>query len=207
MPSEKQKMDALREIAHIGAGNASNSLSEMTGSNIDVEFPEIQKYDIEEVPEILGDKDEIVTAASIQMHTELAEADNNNLGRIALIMDYDSSKKLASMISPIDEDKEGLTEMDISSLKELENVLAGTCLEAISEMIDREFYESTPFFHVDMMGAVMQGMVLDMVETHDEIIVFKTRFRCTEEVNAYFMFFFTETGYKAIIDNIDDFTK
>jgi chemotaxis protein CheC len=205
MPSQEEKMDALREIAHIGAGNASNSLSEMAGTNIEVEFPEIEKYPIEDVPDIIGKKDDIVTAASIQMHTELAEADDNNLGRIALIIDYEGSKELASMISPVDEDAEGLTEMDISSLKELENVLAGTCLEAISDMIGRDLYESTPFFHVDMMGAVMQGMVLDMVETHDEIIVFKTRFQCTEEVNAYFMFFFTEKGYEAIIDNIEEF--
>jgi chemotaxis protein CheC len=205
MNSQEEKMDALREIAHIGAGNASNSLSQMTGKNIDVDFPEIKKHRIEKVPEILGDQDQLVTAASIQMHTELNGERKDNLGRIALIMDYDSSKKLATIISPEEEDKEGLTEMDISSLKELENVLAGTCLEAISDVIDYKLYESTPFFHVDMVGAVMQGMVLDMVETHDEILVFKTQFSTDEEIDAYFMFFFTEDGYECIIENLDQF--
>lgn len=200
----EEKTDALREIAHIGAGNASNSLSKMTGKSIEVDFPEIEEHKIEEVPSILGDQDKMVAAASIQIHRELGGERNDNMGRLALIMDYDSSKELASLISGEDNDKEGLTEMDISAIKELQNVLAGTFLEAVSEVIDYKLYESTPFFHADMLGAVMEGVVIDMVETHDEILVFKTRFVSDEEVDAYFMFFFTEEGHEKILENIDE---
>lgn len=202
MDRKQKKFDALKEIAHIGAGNASESLSQLTDKNIGVEFPEIEEHKIDEVPEILGDKEQMMTATSIRVLDKLEKNEAEELGRIALLMDFEDSKKLSKFLSG-EETGERLNEEEISALKEMENILAGSCLEAVSEIVGERYYEGTPFFHVDLLGALMQALILDMIETHDELLIFKTQFHFEEEVDAYFIFFFTEKGYERILESIE----
>ena len=49
------QLDALREVANIGAGHAATALSQLTGSTIMITVPTIHITRLEDVPLQLGD--------------------------------------------------------------------------------------------------------------------------------------------------------
>jgi len=48
------QIDALREVANIGAGHAATALSQMTNRRIGVNVPEIRIVRLEDVPELVA---------------------------------------------------------------------------------------------------------------------------------------------------------
>lgn len=198
-----RRLDALREIAHIGAGNASNSLSQMTGMDIDVTFPEIAWRAITEVPDALGDRAEPVTVVSMDIRAGTG-AGEVSLGRLLLLFDIPSAQKLAALLVGDDTDGEPLNPMQESALKETGNILAGNCLSAITEMVDLELRESVPHLKTDMLGSIMDNFLLEIAKEQDDVLVFRTEFRWEEHADAYFIFLFNPAGHKLILDRLSD---
>ena len=56
------QLDALREVANIGAGHAATALSQLIGRRIAVDVPQIQVVRLEEVAGLTGREDETVAA-------------------------------------------------------------------------------------------------------------------------------------------------
>ena len=56
------QLDALKEVANIGAGHAATALSQLTGRTIMIGVPEVNIRPLEEVPELLGASDEVIAA-------------------------------------------------------------------------------------------------------------------------------------------------
>ncbi|MBD8972246.1 MAG: CheY-P-specific phosphatase CheC, partial [Clostridiales bacterium] len=48
------KLDVLREIGNIGAGNATTALSVMLNSGLKVEAPVVKMLDFDEIPDMIG---------------------------------------------------------------------------------------------------------------------------------------------------------
>src|SRR2546429_187476 len=60
------QIDALREVANIGAGHAATALSQLTNRRIMISVPQINIARLEEVPDLLGHPQEGV--APVLMH-------------------------------------------------------------------------------------------------------------------------------------------
>src|SRR5437762_1902958 len=56
------QIDALREVANIGAGHAATALSQLTNRRIMISVPQINIARLEEVPNLLGHPQEVVAA-------------------------------------------------------------------------------------------------------------------------------------------------
>src|SRR5712691_7808024 len=56
------QLDALKEVANIGAGHAATALSQLTHRRIMISVPEINIARLEEVPGLIGDPQEVVAA-------------------------------------------------------------------------------------------------------------------------------------------------
>jgi chemotaxis protein CheC len=201
MKIDDDKLDVLREVAHIGAGNASKSLSEITNKRIEVGFPSVDKYEADEITGIIGDKTDTYTSVTIDLFSEINRQENS-LGRLTLLIKPESARKLAAIMNRHDEEHDELTEMDISALKEAGNILAGQALGATSDMLSANVVESVPYIQTDMLGSIMDGMVLDMVDQEDDLVVFRTKFEAEDEIEAYFVIIFNERGYNLILDEI-----
>jgi chemotaxis protein CheC len=201
MNIDDDKLDLLREVAHIGAGNASKSLSEITNKRIEVGFPSVDKYEADEITGIIGDKKDTYTSVTIDLYSEISDQEDS-LGRLTLLIKPESARRLAAVMNQQEEEHETLSEMDISALKEAGNILAGQALGATSDMLDANVVESVPYIQTDMLGSIMDGMVLDMVEENDDLIVFRTKFEAEDEIEAYFIVIFNERGYNLILDEI-----
>src|SRR5438093_10957506 len=65
------QIDALREVANIGAGHAATALSQLTNRRIMISVPQINIARLEEVPDLLGDPQEVVAAVLMHMLGDL----------------------------------------------------------------------------------------------------------------------------------------
>src|SRR5918996_1257661 len=86
-----RQLDALREVANIGAGHAATALSQMVNQKIMVDIPEIKVLRIEDVGEILGEPEEIVSAVMMQLLGDVT-------GRTVQVFPWRTSVQLISTL-------------------------------------------------------------------------------------------------------------
>src|ERR1041384_6034542 len=103
------QLDALREVANIGAGHAATALSQMIGETIMISVPTINVSPLEDVPPQVAAPDEPVAAVLMHMLGDLT-------GRTLLVFPRRTALRLASLLMRKDpdqrEDDEEFTEMD-----------------------------------------------------------------------------------------------
>lgn len=82
------KLDVLKEIGNIGAGNATTALSVMLNSNLRMEVPVVKVLDFNEIPELVGGADTLVTAVLTRFSGEVS-------GMTLFILELEEAKNLA----------------------------------------------------------------------------------------------------------------
>src|SRR3954451_705835 len=85
------QLDALREVANIGAGHAATALSQMTGETIMISVPTINVARLEEVPPHVAAPEEPVAAVLMHMVGNLT-------GRTLLVFPRQTARRLAGML-------------------------------------------------------------------------------------------------------------
>lgn len=203
MNIDDQQLDTLKEISNIGAGNASQALSKMTDEKIDIDFPNIEVQEIKKIPDMIGNKSKIHSLIRVDVEVENA-GESNHLGTLMLILDKRSSKILSSHLlgkqnADLDEQ---LTSDEKSALKETGNILTGATLSAMTEWVDLQLQESVPDLKTDMLGAVMDEILLRMAQEEDEALVFQTEFNFKKELDSYFIFLFSKKGRELILEKL-----
>src|SRR6266568_4078917 len=123
------QIDALREVANIGAGHAATALSQLTNRKIMISVPQINIVRLEEVPDLLGTPQDVVAAVLMHMLGDLT-------GRTLLLFPESVARRVCDMLlrRPV-----GTTAvfdaLEQSCLKEAGNILAGAYLNALSDFV------------------------------------------------------------------------
>src|SRR5947209_5423656 len=123
---KERQIDALREVANIGAGHAATALSQLTNCRIMISVPEINIARLEEVPELIGNPQDVVAAVLMHMLGDLT-------GRTLLLFPEGVGRKLCDMLlrRPL-----GTTTvfdtLEQACLKEAGNILSGAYMNALS---------------------------------------------------------------------------
>lgn len=179
------QLDALREVANIGAGHAATALSQMTNRRILVDVPEIRVAALEEVPELLGQGDEMVATVVMQVLGDLA-------GRTIQVFPGATASRLASILLRRAEVPfpDGFGEMELSALKEAGNILASAYLTALSDFLGMMLLTSIPALALDQAAATLTGGTLELTEGSEYVICIDTLFKMNEQeapVSGHFL--------------------
>ena len=193
------QLDALREVANIGAGHAATALSQMTNRTIMIAVPEVNIRPLEEVTELVGSADQVIAAVLMHMMGDLT-------GRTLVIFPEGSARTLCDILlrrSP------GTTRefeaMEQSGLKEAGNILASAYLNALSDFMGMMLVPSVPSLVVDLSGAVLTTAYLNFGHERDFVFCVETSFRVegTEELlQGHFLLLPDLASLKAIFDAI-----
>lgn len=179
------QLDALREVANIGAGHAATALSQLTNRRIWVDVPEIRIAPLEEVPELLGTTDEVVATVVMLVLGDLA-------GRTIQIFPAATATRLVSILLGREEVEfpGGLGEMELSALKEAGNILASAYLTALSDFLGLILLTSIPSLALDDVSSTLTGGLIDQAESMEYVFCIDTRFRMNEQdppVSGHFL--------------------
>src|SRR5579863_6318779 len=123
------QLDALREVANIGAGHAATALSQMTGGTIMISVPTINIARLEDVPPQITAPEEPVAAVLMNMLGDLT-------GRTLLVFPRPTALRLAGlMLNRRAETEIDLGEIEQSAIKEAGNILSGAYMNALSDFM------------------------------------------------------------------------
>ncbi len=175
MSEERKKislvhLDALREVGTVGAGRAATALAEMLNCKVEISVPEIKVFPLELLSKILGNPDELFFVLDIDMEGEIR-------GRMFFLLLPNEAKILgASLLGKKSEEiKDVKDPLFQSSLKELTNILAGSYLNALSDMTGFAFLYNPPSLAIDMVGALLDFFFIQVAQYAEEVIFIKTQ--------------------------------
>ena len=193
------QLDALREVANIGAGHAATALSQMTDRRIMISVPQINISRLEDVPETLGDPEEVVAAVLMHMLGDLT-------GRTLLMLPESNAKLLCDLLL---RRAAGTTdtfgEIEQSSLKEAGNILGGAYMNALSDFMGMMLLPSVPSLVVDLSAAVLTTTYLNFGQDRDFVFCVETNFHFEEAgrtLKGDFLLLPDLASLKAILDAI-----
>jgi chemotaxis protein CheC len=165
-----RQRDALREAANIGAGHAATALSTMVNDRVMVTVPEIQIVQLENVPELLGKPDEVVSA--VMMMKLLGDV----TGRTVQIFPAATASAMVGALTgrgPVKFPEE-FGELEQSALREVSNILVGAYINALSEFMGMMLIMSVPAFAIDTAAAVLTTSYLRFGSDEDFVFAINT---------------------------------
>ena len=164
------QLDALREVANIGAGHAATALSQMVGETIMISVPTINIARLEDVPPQVSGPEEPVAAVLMHMLGDLT-------GRTLLVFPKPTAIRLSELMlrRPHGSSKD-LGELEQSAIKEAGNILSGAYLNALSDFMGMVLLPSPPTLVVDASGAILTPARLGESFTSEYVFVVETEF-------------------------------
>ncbi len=193
------EIDALREVASIGAGHAATALSQMIERTVMISVPTVRVVPLEEVGQLVGRPDDIVAAVLMHMMGDLT-------GRTLLAFPESAAKQLCDILLR----RPGgstltFAVMEQSGLKEVGNILSSAYFNALSDFMGMMLMPSIPSLVIDYSAAVLTSATLNFGQARDSVLCLETDLRVRdsgERVTGHFMLMPDLPSLRAIFDAV-----
>ena len=189
------QLDALREVANIGAGHAATALSQMIGVTIMISVPTINVSRLEDVPTQVAEPEEPVAAVLMHMMGDLT-------GRTLLVFPRHTAIRLASMLLHREPESDEFSEMEQSAIKEAGNILSSAYMNALSDFMGMMLLPSPPSLAIDMSTAVLTTAYLQFGSDKDYVFCVESEFLLTdidERLRGFFLLLPDAASLQAIL--------
>ena len=153
---EAFQLDALREVANIGAAHAATALSQiMTERRVMISLPDVRLVRSEAFQQLFGDPDDVTVAVWMRILGDLP-------GRTLLAMPEQNAHLLCDFML---ERAPGTTatwdRMEYDTMAEAGNILGSAYLNALSDFLDIMVLPSVPTLVIDKPEAVAVQLEID----------------------------------------------
>ena len=189
-------IDVLSELGNIGSGNAATSLSVLLDEGVKISMPHVMILDYDSVVRATGDPEDLGIAIMINYIGDVR-------GIVLFVLSYDDAKGIAKMLvgdAMAAEAKEAkdakcecgdcgdcsdrnfggeggdLSDIEISMIKEIGNILGSSYLGSISTLTGLEFDISVPHVSIDMVGAIMSAPMSEFSIDNKKILIIEESF-------------------------------
>ncbi|MDD5730576.1 MAG: chemotaxis protein CheC [Candidatus Omnitrophica bacterium] len=178
------QLDLLKEIGTIGAATAATALADLIATKVEIIVPEVNLVPIETIHNLLGDMDRLFFVLDMEIKGDV-------LGRIFLLFSPDDARFLASaLLGKPKEEIDFNDDLFQSSLKESANILGGSYVSALAEMIHKNILTSVPSLAMDMVGAILDFIFIQIAQFSEEAIFIKTDMKVKGlNLEGLFLFF------------------
>ncbi|PKM61046.1 MAG: CheY-P-specific phosphatase CheC [Firmicutes bacterium HGW-Firmicutes-4] len=165
----EMQIDMLREIGNIGAGNAATALATILDEKVDMSVPSVRITGFDEAVENLGGAETMTVAVLVNF-----SGDAN--GMIMFLLNVEDAKSIMDILVGEDDGEEELSEMKISGIKEIGNILASSYVNAISALTGLTIEVSVPYVAIDMVGALMSVPIIEFGAIGDKLMFIEENF-------------------------------
>lgn len=167
-----EALDALREVANIGAGHAATALSQITGRRIMISVPHITIATLDAVPNQIAAGEDPVAAIAMRIDGDLT-------GVTLLIIPQAISLRIAGLM--MGKDVQALGAIEESALKEAGNILSGAYLNALAEFLEMRILNAPPALAVDMSDAVLNSTHLEASHGSEYVFCVESEFQLAND--------------------------
>ena len=187
--------DVLKEIGNIGAGNATTALAQMLQCKVDMKVPQVKLLSFSEVGILMGGEEQVMAGIYL-----LVEGDIR--GSIMFLLEYHSARNLVAKLMGMQCEGEEFTEMEMSALKEIGNIITGAYLNSLSTLTGLTIYPSVPDLSIDMAGAILSVPAIEFGTLGDKILLIQTQFTDEIELDGYFILIPDMESYDKILNSL-----
>jgi chemotaxis protein CheC len=156
MELNDMQLDGLREIANIGSGTAATALSGMLGRPVDLNVPKALALALADAVDAVGTPGDEVTAVVLGVTGDLHAT-------VVLLFDPTSAETISSLLGVDASD----SEMALSALGEVGNILGSSYIGAMGQMAGLTLEPSPPSAIADMLGAIVATALAATAENTD----------------------------------------
>jgi len=163
------KLDVLKEVGNIGAGHAATALSRILNEPVDMSVPTVSLVPFEEIADRVGGSEQVVIAVFLRVEGDAP-------GNMFFIIREDSAKRLLRNLLSIDTEEGVYTDMELSALNEIGNILAGSYLSSLADFTRLTMTPTVPSLAIDMAGAILSYGLLQFGQMGDAALLIETKF-------------------------------
>ena len=187
----EMQLDALRELANIGSGTASTSLSGMLGRPVDISVPAAAALNFADAIDTIGSPEEEVTGVVLGVVGEME-------GIVLLLMRVADAAGLCNLLG-VDAD----SEMGQSALSEIGNIVGTSYINALAQMTGLAIEPSPPQAATDMLGAIVSSVLAGVAGAEDVALVLDSDLEVEgEDCSLSFLMLPTRDGVEELLGRL-----
>ena len=153
------QLDALRELANIGAGNASTALSGMLGRPVDLTVPDARVIPMGQAVEEIGPPESEITGIALGVEGDMPSI-------VLMLLSPDDAAAVCKLLG-----LEPDSEYAESALGEIGNVVGTSYLNALAGMTGLEVEPTPPATVTDMLGAIVESVLAVRAMSSDRTLL------------------------------------
>lgn len=178
------RIDALKELGNIGAAHAVTGLSELLQKRIDIAVTDADIIPIEIIFKLFNGPESMVSVVYIEGYGE------DFRGMMLLIFPHPEAIKLVELVTGKKITGDRLSdEYSLSVLTEIGNIMCGCYLNTFASFLNMSLMHSVPQVSHDMLGSVMDSILVDLSQESDYALVLETAFMIKNGRCKGFLFF------------------
>ncbi len=188
--------DVLKEIGNIGAGNATTAIANMIGMRLNMSVPKVQLLSFPELGSAIGGEEETIVGIYLEVESDIA-------GSMMFLLRTPSAHYLVNHLMGRDpEYNEPFDEMDLSAIKEIGNIIAGSYLSALASMTGMVITSSVPYLAIDMAAAILSVPAIQFGQFGDNALLIQTEFGNEHMIDGYFILLPEIDSYEKILKSL-----
>lgn len=163
-------LDVLKEIGNIGAAHAATALSDLLNKKIDMRVPKVEMVSFNDMMELAGGSETVVVGIFLRIEGD-AE------GSMFFILPIEQANRFIQRLirdETFDFHHPPVSELGLSAMQEMGNILSGSYLSALSDFTGLKIYPTVPGLSVDMFGAIISIGLIELSQVSDTVIVINT---------------------------------
>jgi chemotaxis protein CheC len=133
---QESELDALTEVAHIGMGHAATALSQLMNKGVEIQVPRLQMLEAAGVAQLL-DSQQVEL-----LHLQILGNVRGTL--LILLPEQNARRMLELLLGRVSATGLPLSDLEVSTLMEVGNILASACLNALGSMLRMTLLPSVP---------------------------------------------------------------
>jgi len=189
------QLDLLKEIGTVGSATAATALADMIATKVEISVPQVSLVPLENLSNIFPGVDKLYFVLDMEITGDIG-------GRIFLLLSPEDAKFLASaLLGRPAEEMDLKDDMFRSALQEACNILGGAYVSALADMTNFTILTSIPSMALDMVGAILDFIFIQIAQTSEEALYIKTDLQVKGlKMEGLFLLFPTSDSLQKIFD-------
>jgi chemotaxis protein CheC len=149
------QLDALRELANIGSGNASTALSTMLGRSVDISVPSAFVLPMADAVSAIGEPESEATGVVLGVLGDMQAT-------VLLLFSPKDAELMCNLLG-VEVD----SEIGVSALMEIGNIVGSSYINALAAMTGMALEPTPPGAATDMLAAIVETVLAERASTGD----------------------------------------
>ena len=181
-------LDVLKEIGNIGAAHAATALSSLLDKKVDMQVPKVEMVSFDEMMELVGGSENVVVGVFLRIEGDVE-------GSMFFVLPIEQANRFVGHLihePQFDFSQMPISELGLSAMQEMGNILSGSYLSALSDFTGLKIYPTVPGLSIDMFGAIISIGLIELSQVSDQVIVINTsifedeQFEASSEIQGHF---------------------